>query len=124
MNVLQLEVRYFSFDPTFEMIQLFTNAGLYIMVSVYYSPDKIGHALLVVGTDGNEILYKNSYGVEEVHRFVFGRRFRLGSHYYEAKRCSLAIPVQGSPTTMEEAFVNYLYLKKNINPLLLHEGFV
>jgi len=123
-KVLHLTFQYFSFAPNLKHIQLLTDAGLYVMLYAYYSPDKMGHALVVVGTDGNELLYKDTYGVEEVNRFVFGRRFRLRSHYYEAKRCSIVIPVQGSVATMEDAFANYLYLKKNINPLLLHEGFV
>ena len=123
-KALQLELQYFRFEPSLEAIKLLTDAGLYVMLSVYYSPDKIGHALVVVGTDGDELLYKDSYGVEEVNRIIFGRRFRLRNRYYDAKRCSLVIPVQGTHDTLKEAFANYLYLKKNINQLLLHEGFV
>ena len=123
-DALQITFQYFHFEPNLKAIQLLTDAGLYIMLYAYYSPDKIGHALLIVGTDGNEILYKDSNGVEQVHRFVFGRRFRLRSHYFYATSCSLVIPVQGKHDTLKEAFVNYLHLKKNITRLLLHEGFV
>ena len=122
-KALHLTLKYFIFEPTFETIKLLTDAGLYVMLYVYYSPGKMGHALVVVGTDGDELLYKDSYGVEQVNRIVFGRRFRLGSHYYDAKRCSFVITVQGTHT-MKESFANYLYLKRNINQLLLHEGFV
>ena len=123
-KALHLTFQYFSFVPNLKHIQLLTDAGLYVMLYAYYSPDKIGHALVVVGTDGDELLYKDSYGVEQVYRIVFGRRFRLRSHYYDATRCSIVIPVQGTHATLKEAFANYLYLKKNINLLLQHEGFV
>lgn len=123
-KALHLSFQYFSFVPTLKAIQLLTDAGLYLMLSAYYSPDKIGHALVIVGTDGDEILYKDSYGVEQVNRFLFGKRFRLRSHYFYAKSCSLVIPVQGTHDTLKEAFANYLYLKKHINQLLQHEGFV
>ena len=123
-KALNLTFTYFRFEPSLEAIKRLTDAGLYVMLYAYYSPDKIGHALVVVGTDGNELLYKDSYGVEEVNRIIFGRRFRLRNHYYYAKRCSIVIPVQGTHDTLKEAFANYLYLKRNINQLLLHEGFV
>jgi len=123
-NALHLTFQYFSFVPTLKAIQLLTDAGLYVMLYAYYSPDKIGHALVVVGTDGDELLCKDSYGVEEVNRIIFGRRFRLRSHYYDATRCSIVIPVQGTQDTLKDAFANYLYLKKNINLLLQREGFV
>ena len=123
-DALHLTFQYFRFEPNLDAIQLLTDAGLYVMLSAYYSPDKIGHALVIVGTDGNEILYKDSYGVEEVNRFVFGRRFRLRSHYFYARSCSLVIPVQGIHDTLKSAFANYLHLKKNIKQLLQREGFV
>ena len=123
-DALHLTFQYFQFEPNLNAIQLLTDAGLYVMLFAYYSPDKIGHALVIVGTDGNELLYKDSYGVEEVNRFVFGRRFRLRSHYFYAKSCSLVIPVQGIHDTLKSAFANYLHLKKNIKQLLQREGFV
>lgn len=118
-NALQLELQYFRFKPTLESMKQFTDAGLYGMLFIEYSPTDTGH-FIVVGTDGDEILYKDSYGVEEVNRFVFGRRFR----YYDANHFSIVVPVQGTHDTLKEAFANYLYLKRNINQLLLHEGFV
>jgi hypothetical protein len=123
-KALQLNLQYFRFKPTLPSIKRLTDAGLYGMLFIEHTPNEIGHFVVVVGTDGDEILYKDSYGVEEVYRFVFGRRFRLDSHYYHADNFSIVIPVQGKHETLKEAFANYLYLKKNINQLLLHEGFV
>ena len=122
-NALQIKLQYFRFKPTLEAIKRVTDAGLYGMLFIEYSPTETGHFIVVVGTDGDEILYKDSYGVEQVHRFVFGRRFRLRNRYYDAKNFSIVIPVQGTHM-LKEAFANYLYLKRNINQLLLHEGFV
>ena len=123
-KALQLELQYFRFKPSLEAIKLLTDAGLYGMLFIEHSPRDTGHFVVVIGTDGDELLYKDSYGVEQVHRIVFGRRFRLRNRYYDATNFSIVIPVQGMHDTLKEAFANYLYLKKNINQLLLHEGFV
>jgi hypothetical protein len=122
---LSIRLVHFQFEPHFETIQRLTDAGLYLMLFIHPIHKKSGHFVVIVGTNGNEIVFKDSYGVEEVYRFVFGRRFLFSTHYYQATKCSVVIPINvkpGTPITFEVAFANYLYLKTN--PLLLHEGFV
>jgi hypothetical protein len=124
---LSIRLVHFQFNPHFETIQRLTDAGLYLMLFIHPIHKKNGHFVVIVGTNDNEILFKNSYGVEQVYRIVFGRRFLFEKHYYEATKCSVVIPInvkQGTPINFEVAFANYLHLKKNINQLLLHEDFV
>jgi hypothetical protein len=112
---LSINPHTLTFLPTLKRIKDLTEDGLYLMLFIEYSHTEPGHFVLIVGTDGNDILYKDSYGVEQVYRFVFGKRFRLRSNYYYAKSCSLVIPTQSTELlTPRQAIENYRNLKRTL----------
>jgi hypothetical protein len=112
---LNITLHVLRFLPTLERIKDLTEDGLYIMLFIEFSPEKSGHFVVIVGTDGNEILYKDSYGLEQVYRFVFGKRFRWNSNYYYAKLCSLIIPTQSRANlTPRQSIENYRDLKRKL----------
>ena len=100
MNRTSLEINMvpttIRFKPSFSLIQKITAEGLYIMLFIQHSPTEPGHFVVIVGTDGQDILYKDSYGIEKVYRFLFGKRFLFNSKYWYASTCSTVIPVQGA----------------------------
>ena len=96
----------FRFTPTFEVIKKVTDEGLYIMLRVEDSTSASQHAahfLVIVGTNRDEVLFKNSWGVEEVHRFVLGKRIHLSRHHYDRTTdCVFVLPVEGGEDKNED----------------------
>ncbi len=121
MHRMSLEVNMvpttIRFKPSFSLIQKITAEGLYIMLFIQYSSTEPGHFVVIVGTDGNEILYKDSYGIEKVYRFIFGKRFLFNSKYWYASTCSTVIPVQGTmkSNTIDAYLESYRVLKSKLS---------
>jgi hypothetical protein len=118
----------FRFTPTFELIKKVTDKGLYLMLRVEDSISKREHAahfIVVVGTNHHEILFKNSWGVEEVYRFVLGRHIHLGMYHYDKTTdCIFVLPVQGGEDKNEDISLldDYLDRYRTLKDKLTHSA--
>jgi len=116
-------------EMTFEQIQRIIQLGLYIRVRVDDSKtddQHAGHALVIVGIEGDVLLIKNSWGDEILYKIKFQGPLLLDDHCYTISQCSIIIPVQAfedvyyrNISNLYEYLDNYERLKDKINTSLV-----
>jgi hypothetical protein len=98
-DIMNIHLITFHFTPTLEWIQKITEKGLYLMLRIEDSKSLRQHAahfVVVVGTQGEEILFKNSWKDDHIFRCILGIPFALGPYIYGTTTdCVCVFPVEG-----------------------------
>jgi len=122
MNIHLITIR---FKPTLELIKKITNEQLYIMLRIEDSKSERQHAahfVVIVGTEKEEILFKNSWGDERIFRCILGVPFSLGPYIYDTTTdCVVVLPVEGGKdetitdmSLLDHYLVRYRKLKRKL----------
>ena len=127
-SIMNIHLITFRFTPTLELIQKITNEQLYIMLRIEDSKSERQHAahfVVIVGTENQEILFKNSWGDERIFRCILGIPFSLGPYIYDTTTdCVVVLPVEGGKdetitdmSLLDHYLVRYRRLKRKISSM-------
>ena len=107
------------------ILRLITPEGLYAMISVEDTTGRkehSGHYLLVTGLNGNKVLIKNSWNIDDIYEIALDKPILIERYIWnKINSCTFVIPVMGGedvtssdPSLLQETLVRFRELKASL----------